>query len=86
MDAAWPVQELETLGACPICGSSARSLAYRDLRDQVYFCAVGDGQPGHVTRAMSSMSTLAPRRNRFTPLMPTISRMARHPLPSQANS
>lgn len=41
MDATWPSRELETLGACPVCGARARGLAYKDLQDRVFFCAPG---------------------------------------------
>ena len=41
VDALWLADELETLGACPICGSSERTLAYENKRDRVFFCAPG---------------------------------------------
>lgn len=37
----WPPAGLEFLGKCPICGSSARDILYRELRDLVFFCAPG---------------------------------------------
>jgi 2-polyprenyl-3-methyl-5-hydroxy-6-metoxy-1,4-benzoquinol methylase len=40
-NASWPEEELETLGACPVCGSRERALTYQDLRDVVFCCAPG---------------------------------------------
>lgn len=37
----WPEKELETLGACPVCGSRKRISTQRELRDSVFFCAPG---------------------------------------------
>jgi SAM-dependent methyltransferase len=37
----WPPEGLETLGACPVCGSPERSLLHRALRDDIFFVAPG---------------------------------------------
>lgn len=37
----WPEAEIETIGACPICGASARTLLYSGLRDRIFFAAPG---------------------------------------------
>lgn len=36
-----PAGSLETLGACPVCGSTDRSLLYKDLKDIVFGAAPG---------------------------------------------
>lgn len=38
----WPKDGLETVSACPVCGSAARQGAHRGLRDRVFFCAPGE--------------------------------------------
>ncbi len=37
----WPVDGLESVPNCPICGSDARELLHENLTDQVFFCAPG---------------------------------------------
>lgn len=37
----WPAGGLETLGHCPLCESSLRSVLHEGLRDNVFFCAPG---------------------------------------------
>lgn len=37
----WPVDGLETIGQCPICGGDSRTLFYEGLTDRVYRCAPG---------------------------------------------
>jgi 2-polyprenyl-3-methyl-5-hydroxy-6-metoxy-1,4-benzoquinol methylase len=37
----WPTDDLEYLGACPVCGSRKRQVAYEGLRDKTFFCARG---------------------------------------------
>jgi 2-polyprenyl-3-methyl-5-hydroxy-6-metoxy-1,4-benzoquinol methylase len=41
IDVDWPQSDLESLGACPVCGSKDRTPAYSNLRDRVFFCAPG---------------------------------------------
>ena len=41
---AWDPTELETLGHCPICQSTARKVVHKDLTDTLFGCA-----PGHWT-------------------------------------
>jgi 2-polyprenyl-3-methyl-5-hydroxy-6-metoxy-1,4-benzoquinol methylase len=38
---AWDPAELETLGHCPICQSTARRVLYQDLTDTLFGCAPG---------------------------------------------
>lgn len=38
---AWPVDGLERVPECPICGSTSRSLLHEGLSDQVFFAAPG---------------------------------------------
>jgi 2-polyprenyl-3-methyl-5-hydroxy-6-metoxy-1,4-benzoquinol methylase len=38
---SWPADGLETVAACPLCGSDRRVLAYADLRDWFFECAPG---------------------------------------------
>ena len=37
----WPEDGLETLGACPVCESTQRTVLHDGLRDNVFFCAPG---------------------------------------------
>jgi len=37
----WPQDELEMLGACPICSSAEREVLYDGLVDNVFYCAPG---------------------------------------------
>ena len=37
----WPEQGVETLGACPVCGSARRVLIHYALRDLIFRCAPG---------------------------------------------
>lgn len=38
----WPSDGIETLGACPVCGSARRLLLHRALRDLIFNCAPGE--------------------------------------------
>ena len=38
----WPKEGLESLGFCPVCGSSDRKILYEGLKDRVFFCAPGE--------------------------------------------
>lgn len=38
---SWPQNSLESVDHCPVCKGAARELLYKDLRDQVFFCAPG---------------------------------------------
>ncbi|PWB95616.1 class I SAM-dependent methyltransferase [Methylosinus sporium] len=40
-DIPWPENELQSQQTCPVCGASERSALYRDLVDNVFFCAPG---------------------------------------------
>lgn len=40
-DMKWAENELQSQQSCPICGASERSALYRDLVDNVFFCAPG---------------------------------------------
>ena len=42
VEAAWPQDGLESVEACPICGSRLRELLYKGLRDRIFFCAPGE--------------------------------------------
>ena len=37
----WPSGDLEYLGACPVCNSKQREIAFSDLVDRFYRCAPG---------------------------------------------
>lgn len=37
----WPVQGLETIAACPVCGGFERSVEQPALTDRIFFCAPG---------------------------------------------
>lgn len=37
----WPESELEYVDTCPYCDSSERTIAYKDVQDQVFYCAPG---------------------------------------------
>jgi len=37
----WPEDGLETLRACPVCGSQDRAVLHHSLRDNIFFCAAG---------------------------------------------
>lgn len=41
LTSGWPSDGLESLGACPICGSPARELLFSGLRDRIFRCAPG---------------------------------------------
>jgi 2-polyprenyl-3-methyl-5-hydroxy-6-metoxy-1,4-benzoquinol methylase len=41
MESAWPIEDLEVVGACPYCDSKHRSLAYGDVRDWTFDSAPG---------------------------------------------
>jgi 2-polyprenyl-3-methyl-5-hydroxy-6-metoxy-1,4-benzoquinol methylase len=38
---AWPSEQLEHLGQCPVCGSKQRELMFQGLSDEVFKCAPG---------------------------------------------
>ena len=38
----WPVEGLETLGRCPVCGEGGRSLFLDRLRDTTFYTAPGE--------------------------------------------
>ena len=38
----WPADGLESVAACPVCGSQQRRVLYTGLRDRVFFCAPGE--------------------------------------------
>ena len=40
-DTEWDANELETLGHCPICQSTARTVLYEGLTDTLFQCAPG---------------------------------------------
>lgn len=40
--AAWPPQDLEALGRCPVCGDSRRTLLHERLTDQTFGAAEGE--------------------------------------------
>lgn len=37
----WPQEGLESVPACPVCGSQSRTELFHDLTDRVFFCAPG---------------------------------------------
>ncbi|MFM8332830.1 MAG: class I SAM-dependent methyltransferase [Candidatus Methylumidiphilus sp.] len=37
----WPSDGLESIAACPVCGSTERSLVHAALTDRIFFCAPG---------------------------------------------
>ena len=39
MTTPWPIDELEHLGRCPVCGHAGRTLAHGDLRDKLFHCS-----------------------------------------------
>lgn len=38
----WPVEGLERVNECPVCGCEERNKVHEGLRDQVFFCAPGE--------------------------------------------
>ncbi len=40
----WPAQDIETLGACPLCGGGQRHLLHENLADRIFFTAPGRWQ------------------------------------------
>lgn len=38
----WPIDGLQPVPQCPLCGSSERELIHKDMTDLVYFCAPGE--------------------------------------------
>ena len=38
---SWPANELETVSACPVCGSTERTVLFDGLKDNVFFVALG---------------------------------------------
>jgi len=41
IDEPWPVEGLQSVPDCPVCGSSQRTLLHDRLKDRVFFCAPG---------------------------------------------
>lgn len=41
-EAEWPANEMETIGACPACGTRDRELVHERLRDTTFFVAPGE--------------------------------------------
>jgi 2-polyprenyl-3-methyl-5-hydroxy-6-metoxy-1,4-benzoquinol methylase len=37
----WPIDGLQPVSQCPLCGSSERELVHKDMTDLVFFCAPG---------------------------------------------
>jgi SAM-dependent methyltransferase len=40
----WPAEDIEALGACPLCGSGKRTLRHAALVDRIFFAAPGSWQ------------------------------------------
>ena len=40
-DNVWPIDDIETIGACPICAGTKRTLAHGELVDRIFFVAPG---------------------------------------------
>ncbi len=40
-ESEWPTDGIESLGACPVCGSPERDLLFEGLRDRIFLCAPG---------------------------------------------
>jgi 2-polyprenyl-3-methyl-5-hydroxy-6-metoxy-1,4-benzoquinol methylase len=38
----WPIDGLQAVPRCPLCGSAERELVHKDLTDVVFFCAPGE--------------------------------------------
>jgi 2-polyprenyl-3-methyl-5-hydroxy-6-metoxy-1,4-benzoquinol methylase len=38
----WPIDGLQPIPECPLCGSSERELVHKDMTDLVFFCAPGE--------------------------------------------
>jgi 2-polyprenyl-3-methyl-5-hydroxy-6-metoxy-1,4-benzoquinol methylase len=38
----WPIDGLQPVPQCPLCGSSERELVHKDMADLVFFCAPGE--------------------------------------------
>jgi O-antigen/teichoic acid export membrane protein/2-polyprenyl-3-methyl-5-hydroxy-6-metoxy-1,4-benzoquinol methylase len=39
--ANWPLDELEPVNRCPVCGSTVRTVMFEALSDRIFFCAPG---------------------------------------------
>ena len=40
-DSAWPIEDIETIGACPICAGTKCTLVHGELVDRIFFAAPG---------------------------------------------
>lgn len=58
----WPLQDLEAVKACPVCGETGRRVLHADQTDRVYFCAPGRWTLYRCDRCASAY--LDPRPNR----------------------
>ena len=38
----WPIDGLQSVPTCPLCGSAERELVHKDMTDLLYFCAPGE--------------------------------------------
>ncbi len=61
-DVAWPMDELESVVACPVCGGTARDMCRENLVDNVFFVAPGRWNLYRCARCTSAY--LDPRPNR----------------------
>jgi SAM-dependent methyltransferase len=43
-DSVWPTEDIEIIGACPICAGTQRTLAHGELVDRIFFAAPGNWQ------------------------------------------
>jgi 2-polyprenyl-3-methyl-5-hydroxy-6-metoxy-1,4-benzoquinol methylase len=57
----WPIDELESVPACPVCGSAERTMLHKDLIDNVFFVAQGKWTLHSCTQCKSAY--LDPRPN-----------------------
>lgn len=56
-DNVWPAQDIETIGACPLCTSTKRSLLHGDLVDRIFLRHPALGSFGAVMAAAQAIST-----------------------------
>lgn len=63
-DRPWPEDALETLGECPVCGNSERTILHADIVDNTFFCAPGKWQLWKCAQCQSAY--LDPRPTRET--------------------
>lgn len=66
-DSQWPLDGLEQLGKCPLCGAKDRSIEHRGLRDLIYHSAPGDWDLWRCSNC--SCAYLDPRPSRATILL-----------------